>query len=134
MFYENELRACADELLRSSLCRWEELKNKDFPVIFEAVYGDDQREEKSPSFFNPQEVSVVFKYVKSLKEARGLPVKTEEIGIISPYHKHVGIETIKNDLSKSFQTVVTSQYFTMANVRKFCTLMGQWQCTCLSPL
>ena len=107
MFYENELRACADELLRSSLCRWEELKNKGFPVIFEAVYGDDQREEKSPSFFNPQEVSVVLKYVKSLKEARGLPVKTEEIGIISPYHKQVGIETIKNDLSNSFQTVVT---------------------------
>ena len=90
MFYEDELRACADELLRSSLCRWECLKKRDFPVIFEPVYGKDEREERSPSFFNPQEVSVVLRFVKALKEARGVSLKTEEIGIISPYHKQVG--------------------------------------------
>lgn len=98
MFYENELRACADELLRSSLCQWDGLKKRGFPVIFEAVYGKDQREERSPSFFNPQEVSVVLRYVKDLKNARGVEVKTPDIGIISPYHKQV--QKIRQGLQK----------------------------------
>ena len=87
MFYENELRVCADEALRNALCNWSDLKKKGFPVIFEAVCGKDQREEKSPSFFNPEEVSVVLRYVKELKEAKGIPLKMNEIGIISPYHR-----------------------------------------------
>ena len=89
MFYENELRVCADQALRESFCRWTDLPKQGFPVIFEAVFGKDMREENSPSFFNPQEVSVVLRYVKGLKEARGVSLKTEEIGIISPYHKQV---------------------------------------------
>ena len=89
MFYDNELRACADEALRSCLCDWSGLKKKGFPVIFEAVRGQDQREEKSPSFFNPQEVSAVLRYVENLMDARGLPLKTSEIGVISPYHRQV---------------------------------------------
>ena len=90
MFYENELRACADQPLRESLCQWNGLRKKGFPVVFEGVCGKDQREERSPSFFNLQEVSVVLRYVKNLKEARGITVKSEEIGIISPYHRQVG--------------------------------------------
>ena len=90
MFYDDELRACADELLRTSFCRWDGLKTPGFPVIFEPVYGKDEREERSPSFFNTQEVSVVVRYVRELKEARGnAQVKMEDIGIISPYHKQV---------------------------------------------
>ena len=90
MFYENELRACADQPLRESLCQWNGLRKKSFPVVFEGVCGKDQREERCPSFFNLQEVSVVLRYVKNLKEARGITVKSEEIGIISPYHGQVG--------------------------------------------
>ena len=89
MFYDYELRACADEVLRNSLCAWDGLKRKGFPVMFEAVCGKDLREEKSPSFFNPEEVSVVLSYVRKLKESRGLSLTTSEIGIISPYHRQV---------------------------------------------
>ena len=58
-------------------------------MIFEAVCGKDQREEKSPSFFNPEEVSVVLRYVESLIDSRDIPLKPSEIGIISPYHRQV---------------------------------------------
>ena len=87
LFYDNELRACADEVLRNSLCNWDGLKRPGFPVIFEAVFGKDQREESSPSFFNAEEVSVVLRYVRELKDARGIPLQMSEIGIISPYHR-----------------------------------------------
>ena len=91
-FYNNELEACADELERTSLCHWEELPKKGFPIIFHGVYGEDVREETSPSFFNPQEIVLVEKYVKKLLEgrSRGMNVKQEHISIITPYRKQVG--------------------------------------------
>ena len=106
MFYDNELRECADEVLRNSLCKWDGLKKEGFPVIFEAVWGKDQREEKSASFFNPEEVSVVLRYVKNLKEARGISLKTSEIGIISPYHRQVSCGKDQGEHgSKSFKRI-----------------------------
>ena len=84
------MRACADVIARESLCQWEGLPNKGFPVVFEGVKGEDKREKKSPSFFNPCEVFAVLCYVKRLKENR---VTDKEIGIISPYHKQVLEET-----------------------------------------
>ena len=91
MFYDNELRVCANQLLRESLCQWNGLRKNGFPVVFEGVCGKDQREGTSPSFFNPQEVSVILRYVKDLKEGMGVSVKIEDnqIGIISPYHRQV---------------------------------------------
>lgn len=93
MFYDDELRACADVMLRQSFCQWEGLPNKGFPVIFKGVNGKDEREKKSPSFFNPQEVDAVLGYVQSLKETKvgGMSIKADDIGIISPYHQQVGV-------------------------------------------
>ena len=87
MFYDDELEACADLLKRESLSNWSRLPCKGFPIIFEGITGRDMREEKSPSFFNPEEAAVVVQYVKDLKEARGISVRTSEIGVISPYRK-----------------------------------------------
>lgn len=89
MFYDDELEACADELLRTSLCQWSKLPAKDFPIIFEGVKGKDVREGSSPSFFNPEEAVTAVKYVKDLRDARGVKVLTKDIGIISPYRKQV---------------------------------------------
>ena len=89
MFYDDELEACADKLKRESLCNWSRLPNKEFPIIFEGVKGRDMREEKSPSFFNPEEAAVVVQYVKDLKDARGIKVLPSQIGVISPYRKQV---------------------------------------------
>ena len=89
MFYDDELETCADELTRESLCNWSRLPCKGFPIIFDGVKGRDMREERSPSFFNPEEAAVVVQYVKDLKDARGIRVLTSQIGVISPYRKQV---------------------------------------------
>ena len=41
----------------------------------------------SPSFFNPEEVVTVLKYIKQLLQDPELNVKEEEIGVISPYRR-----------------------------------------------
>ena len=74
---------------------WEELPNKQFPMIFHAVYGKDEREENSPSFFNVTEVETVELYLKKLlddreRSKRLMHLKPEMVGIISPYKKQVG--------------------------------------------
>lgn len=89
MFYDDELEACADRLKRESLCNWSRLPCKGFPIIFEGINGRDMREEKSPSFFNPEEAALVVQYVKDLTTARGINVRAPEIGVISPYRKQV---------------------------------------------
>lgn len=89
MFYDDELESCADRLKRESLCNWSRLPCKGFPIIFEGITGRDMREEKSPSFFNPEEAAKVVEYVKDLTTTRGIIVRAPEIGVISPYRKQV---------------------------------------------
>lgn len=64
-----------------------------FPIIFHGVCGEDQREAKSPSFFNTAEIEVLVHYLKKLLQSRGRgscpSVSPKEIGIISPYRKQV---------------------------------------------
>ncbi|CAH1266449.1 MOV10 [Branchiostoma lanceolatum] len=80
----------ADELVRESLCRWENLPKKNFPVIFHGVEGTDEREGNSPSFFNAREVATVLDYVHELLNSRGgMRVTQNNIGIISPYRRQV---------------------------------------------
>ncbi|XP_035677058.1 putative helicase MOV-10 [Branchiostoma floridae] len=90
-FYDGELIPCADKLARESLCNLEMLPKKGFPIIFHGVVGEDLREERSPSFFNPEEVVTVLRHTRDLLEAKGLGIKIteKEIGIISPYRKQV---------------------------------------------
>lgn len=92
LFYDSELEPHADKVLRESLCSWEELPAKGFPMIFHGVVGKDEREERSPSFFNVDEISVIKFYVDSLlRSSAKIKVPEKEIGIISPYRKQVQI-------------------------------------------
>jgi helicase MOV-10 len=91
MFYHNELIASADPVLRSRMCQWEGLVTQRFPIIFHGIVGEENQESNSPSFFNPDEVSVVCDYVKQLKETRGpcsLKI-AKDVGVIAPYRKQV---------------------------------------------
>lgn len=106
LFYENELKVCADKGITHALCRWEELPKQGFPVIFHTVLGKDEREAQSPSFFNTSEVNEVVKYVELLLTARGagVAIKPADIGIISPYNRQVrkirqGLKTLQKKLS-----------------------------------
>ncbi|XP_030827959.1 putative helicase MOV-10 isoform X2 [Strongylocentrotus purpuratus] len=90
MFYDQELKVHADELVRESFCRWDQLPKQGFPIIFHGVEGQDEREEQSPSFFNKSEIEIVVDYVKKVMDKRGgQKIKQEDIGVISPYRKQV---------------------------------------------
>ncbi|NWZ86892.1 SDE3 helicase, partial [Poecile atricapillus] len=111
LFYENELKVCKSDRLdiQNLFCTWEELPKKGFPIIFHGVCGEDQREAKSPSFFNTAEIEVLVHYLKKLLQSQGKgscpSVSPQEIGIISPYRKQVekirkAITSLDPDLQK----------------------------------
>ncbi|GCB78692.1 hypothetical protein scyTo_0015865 [Scyliorhinus torazame] len=102
LFYDNELMTYADPLITESYCQWQHLPKKDFPIIFHGVLGEDQREEKSPSFFNVDEIDKVLFYLKKLLTDQGkkgiAKISPKEIGVISPYRKQV--EKIRRAITK----------------------------------
>ncbi|XP_042873602.1 putative helicase mov-10-B.1 [Penaeus japonicus] len=98
MFYDSELKVCADPVYVTAFCKWEYLPKKGFPVIFHGVKGKDEREGNSPSFFNALEVSTVIDYVKKLFASRNPKVLGREIGVITPYRRQV--EKIRTQLKK----------------------------------
>jgi helicase MOV-10 len=65
-FYKNDLEACGNPdvnaFIGSPL-----LPNPNYPIIFHAIPGLDQRESSSPSFFNVDEVLQVKAYVEELR-------------------------------------------------------------------
>ena len=87
IFYDDELIAEGDKDLTEVFVGWEHLPNANFPFIFFGVRGKDQRENDSPSWFNPGEVVQVVKYVKLILDAK--IAKAADIGIITPYKKQV---------------------------------------------
>ena len=79
---------------RNVMIGWEELPNKNFPIIFHPVFGKDEREGSSPSFFNVAEVETIERYLRKLLDdnvrSRGLKhLRPEMIGVISPYKRQV---------------------------------------------
>lgn len=116
LFYNGDLVACADPMQTDMMLGWEHLPNKQIPVIFHAVIGQDMQEKSSPSFFNPHEVTKVLHYVNVLvndKSPRGTKIRPTDIGIISPYRRQIqklqtelrklGLESMKVGTVEEFQ-------------------------------
>ena len=102
LFYANELRVMADKEERNLFCDWEHLSRKKFPIIFHSVIGEDKREGRSPSFFNPGEAAIVVDYLEKLLTGFGnTKPKGREIGIISPYRRQV--QKIRDLMNHKFQ-------------------------------
>ncbi|KAJ1307031.1 hypothetical protein OPQ81_008010 [Rhizoctonia solani] len=85
-FYRNELVANAPRNVADSLLNWNGLASPGFPIVFEAVRGEDMQEERSPSYFNPHEASLVKEYVQGLVPHIATP---RNIGIVTPYKAQV---------------------------------------------
>jgi len=65
-FYKNDLEACGNQEINAFIGS-PLLPNPRYPIIFHAIPGLDQREAKSPSFFNVDEVLQVKAYVEELR-------------------------------------------------------------------
>ncbi|KAG8993202.1 hypothetical protein FRB90_000746 [Tulasnella sp. 427] len=89
MFYEGELEECAPPSVSQLFVGWRGLPNPDFPVIFHAIKGRDLRELSSPSWFNIEEASAVWYYVRDIRCDSSLGLEDEHIGVIAPYRAQV---------------------------------------------
>jgi len=79
----------SDIILQQALYGWEELPNPSFPIIFHGIEGREEREKKSPSWFNVHEAKIVVNYIDKLRESRKFRINFRDIGVISPYRKQV---------------------------------------------
>ncbi|KAG8450910.1 hypothetical protein GDO86_003254 [Hymenochirus boettgeri] len=121
LFYDNELQNSANEIITHCYCKWEHLPKKGFPVIFHGVLGKDEREEKSPSFFNTLEIQELMSYIEALLKTQGkkglAKITPKEIGIISPYRKQV--EKIRKAVKKTFGHISRINDLKIGSVEEF---------------
>ena len=75
-FYEGELKVCGDPKSINSFLKCPTLVNPRWPVIFHAISGKNERELRSPSYFNIEEASQVKWYILSLlSNTRRFPIR-----------------------------------------------------------
>ncbi|XP_071447194.1 putative helicase MOV-10 [Hetaerina americana] len=101
LFYQGELQPCGDRGVTYSACQWDQLPKKGIPMIFHGVEGREERDNRSPSYFNTSEIHMVVFYLKEMLTSRfsGAKLPEKEIGIISPYRRQV--EKIRASLRKN---------------------------------
>ncbi|PFH46788.1 hypothetical protein AMATHDRAFT_153829, partial [Amanita thiersii Skay4041] len=85
-FYNGDLRRCAESTVTDAYLGSQFLPAKNFPIVFHAVAGKDERESSSPSFFNIDEAIQVKHYVQALRADRRFRTTDNDIGIITPYN------------------------------------------------
>lgn len=78
-FYDGELQACGDATTINAFIGHSILPNKNFPVIFHSIAGQDDREAQSPSFFNIDEATQVKAYIQSLRSDRKARIADKDI-------------------------------------------------------
>ncbi|KAM3870151.1 RNA helicase Mov10l1-like [Diretmus argenteus] len=99
LFYKGELCVRAPKDVVESLCHWNGLPKKGFPLLFHGVRSTEMREGNNPSRFNPGEAVQVMLYCCQLAKKLYKPIDASDIGIISPYKKQIRILLGKVGLS-----------------------------------
>ena len=103
-FYDGELQQCGDPKAINAFIGSPLLPSKKFPVVFHALFGKDDREASSPSFFNVDEVTQVKTYIEALRADRNFRISKpyfliytrrlylihvtadQDIGVVAPYY------------------------------------------------
>jgi helicase MOV-10 len=75
-FYRGELEPHADKKIVNLYVGSSHVVAKEFPVVFHAMSGKDDREASSPSFFNIDEALQVKAYVQALRSDRQRRIST----------------------------------------------------------
>jgi superfamily I DNA and/or RNA helicase len=88
LFYNGELRACADVYETGLLAVWERLPTQQFPLLFFGVDGVCKPSLDGASFFNLAEATQTASIIKELLETN-LEVSPSDFGIMAPYRKQV---------------------------------------------
>lgn len=94
LYYDGDLIPLAplDEV--NLAANWSILRNKQFPIVFQAVKGITRHKPNSTTWLNTKEASTVCEYVKNLLIqglGSGVDVKQHDIGIITPYLGQCGV-------------------------------------------
>ncbi|KAH9930517.1 P-loop containing nucleoside triphosphate hydrolase protein [Epithele typhae] len=82
-FYDNDLEACADRAVTDAFLGSPQLANPRFPIVFQHVSGENEREASSPSYFNILEATETVERIKLLLRGSAHRV---HIAVITPYH------------------------------------------------
>ena len=86
LFYHGALESWADPMITNCRLHWEGLPKQGVPLLWHGIQGREEREAKSPSWFNRDEAVCVLQHVQSLMRMRP-DCRQEHIGIITPYNK-----------------------------------------------
>jgi helicase MOV-10 len=94
LFYASELIASADRIERESLLSKGRISvtcwpNPAMPLLFHHMEGAEDREARSPSWFNSMEAVQVLEHVRYFLSHPSLGMSAESIGVIAPYSKQV---------------------------------------------
>lgn len=125
LFYAGELCVRAPRSVVDSLCHWNGLPTKGFPLTFHGVRvsksssflslctqfsshqsvayymkGTEMREGSNPSWFNPAEAVQVMMYCCQLAKRLYHPIPATDIGIITPYKKQVRLFVQLSEMQK----------------------------------
>ena len=73
-FYSGDLEPCADPNVVNAYLNSTHVVSRKFPVVFHSVFGKDDREASSPSYFNLDEVTVVKSILENLRNDTSIPL------------------------------------------------------------
>uniref|UniRef100_A0A1A9WWS9 Uncharacterized protein n=1 Tax=Glossina brevipalpis TaxID=37001 RepID=A0A1A9WWS9_9MUSC len=87
LYYNDELQSKAKPADVNMAVKWNKLTNANFPIIFQSVCGRTEKDKRSESYFNNDELEVSMDFLENLliDGIDGCRVKQEDIAVISPY-------------------------------------------------
>ncbi|KAM5541781.1 hypothetical protein V8D89_004510 [Ganoderma adspersum] len=88
-FYGDELEVCGAPARINRFIGSPQLVSPRFPIVFHAIYGTNDREASSPSYFNIDEASQVKAYIQAHLADTRHPIRPEDIAVVTQYHAQV---------------------------------------------